>query len=529
MILNLNKKKLITICTIAIFLLAFFIRVFYISQKAGIHIDEGYTHVISTFNEYQIKKPFEKGRVYTGKELKNLIFENNTNLKEALQDVIKLRKNNNNDTSHSTLYHSVYLLWMQGESPISMQNFIYKGCGLNLLFFIFSFFMMYKILQKLFPDNYIIIVGLAFAYLNTGSISNTLLMRPYQLQELAFVVLTYVFIDTFQKLKSNENIISVKNSLIIAFSIAFTALTGFFALVYILLLGSILLFLCLKNKHYKNFLFLSGCAALGFILVFAFYPGYLNGLTSVRGNDVKANITNIFSEYAIYNFIHSTIFYINIINSYLIYTPLIFLLILAVYRKQDKYNSLAVLLIFVSIIYSAIVMYIAPYKVLRYIVPVFPVISLIFTTAIAGARDYAKNILFIMSILLLIIYSLFPYSAVEYTIACPYHYFRSKIENVNDTEYEEFKFIQKPELPVIIVNNPEYSCCLNLIFNMPDNQKYEFIDSTDKIPDKYDHYFLLFERKYSNSKIENINLPKNYVIADRFNPARFEGYELIRK
>ena len=64
---------------------------------------------------------------------------------------------------------------------------------------------------------------------------------------------------------------------------------------------------------------------------------------------------------------------------------------------------------------------------------------------------------------------------------------------------------------------------------MPDNQKYEFIDSTDKIPDKYDHYFLLFERKYSNSKIENINLPKNYVIADRFNPARFEGYELIRK
>lgn len=523
--LNFDKKKLITICSIAIFLFAFFIRIFYITEKAGIHIDEGLTHVVASFNEYQWEKPFEKGKVYTGKELKNLTFKNNTNLKEALKDVKKLRKNNGTDTSHPTLYNSIYLLWMQGENPISMKNFIYKGCGLNLLFFIFSFFLMYKILQKLFPDNFVIIPGLAFAYFNTGSISNTLFMKPYQLQEMAFVTLTYIFIYNFQKLSSKESIINKKNGIFIALSIALTMLTGYFALLYLTILGLILISLCLKNKQFKNILFLISSFIGALILVFAFYPGFLNGLTSVRANDVTGNILSA----NFYSIIYSTIFYFSITISYLMYTPLLIMLVYGLWQKKIKYNKLSLLLIIVGIIYSAIVMYIAPFKVLRYIVPIFPVISLILPTIINGTEGFSKKLLSVTTILLLIIYAVFPFSTVDYTNYSPYNYFRSKIENINDTEYEKFKFIQKPELPVVIVNNPEYSCYMNLIFNMPDNQKYEIFDVTDKIPDKYNHYFLLVERKSSKSKIENFKLPENYTVVDRFNPARFAGYELVRK
>lgn len=526
--INIDKKKIITICTVILFIFACFIRIFYISQKVGIHIDEGYTHVISNFNEYQWEKKFDTHKIYTGKELKNLTFKNNTNIKEALQDVIKLRKNNDNDTCHCTLYNSIYLLWTQGKSPISPQTFIYKGCGLNLLFFILSFFVMYKILQKLFPNSYVIIPGLALAYLNTGSISNTLFIRPYQLQELAFVVLTYIFIINFQKLKAKENIINLKNGIFISLSLAFAILTGYFSLLYIGILGSILLFVSFKNKQLKNLQFLIGCCICALIIVFAFYPGFLNGFTSMRAEEVTSKIeTNPINF--IFNFIFSLSVYIYIIKSYFIYTPLLILMVLAFYLKKEKFDKLQVLLVSFSIIYSFIVMNLAPYKVLRYIVPIFPIISIFLPMFINGTKNIIKKILFILSILLIIIYAICPYSTVDYIRNNPNHYFSSKIENINNTKYENYKFIQQPEVPVVIINNPEYSCCLNLIFNMPDNQKYEFIDSTDKIPDKYKHYFLLVESKNSNSKLKNFKLPKNYKSIDTFNITRFQGYELVRE
>ena len=527
--INFDKKKLIIIFSIIVFLFAFFIRIFYISQKVGIHIDEGFTHVISNFNGYQWDIPFAKDKIYTGRELRDLTFKNNTNLKEALQDVIRLRKNNNNDTCHCTLYNSIYLLWTQGGGGVlSPHEFIAKGCSLNLLFFILEFFIMFKILQRLFPDSYVIITGLAFAFLNTGSISNTLFIRPYQLQELSFVLLTYVFINIFEKLNKRENIINIKNGIFIVLSIAFTILTGYFAILYTAILGLILVFVCLKNKLYKNLLFLLGCLGSAAILIFAFYPGFLNGFTSMRAGETFYN-ASFKSGMCVFRIIHSLIFYFSNVISYLIYMPLILLMILAVYQKKDKYNKSALLLVSGSIIYSIIVMCIAPFKVLRYIVPIFPVMSIVLPMLIYGAKDFAKKLLSAGSILLLVIYAVSPYSTVEYTIVSPYKFFRAKIQNINDTEYEKFKFIQKTELPVIIINNSTYSCYLNLIFNMPDNQKYEFLDSINKIPQNYNHYFLLFERKYSNSKIENINLPKNYEVVDRFNPARFEGYELVRK
>ena len=530
---NKNKRIIIIIFSIIVFLFTFFTRIFYISQKTGIHIDEGFTHVIASFIDYQYKKNFDTGKIYTGKELKALTFQNNTSFKEALKDVKALRKNNNGNKDHTPLYHTCYLLWMQGgDGILTPEDFINKACSLNLLFFILEFFIMYKILQKLFPGSFVIIPGLTAAFLTTGSISNTLMVRPYQIQELAFVFLAYVFIDNFQKINVKESIINAKNGFLITFSIAFTLLTGYFAGIYIIFLGSVLIFSCIKNKMYKNLLFLFSCMVPAIILVFAFYPGFLKGFRAHEVRDINGLIsitdTKLIKDILFINLKHLS----NILVSYIMYIPLIIVMLAALAGKRNKYEKLSLILFITALIFSAIIIYIAPFKVLRYAAPVLPLMSLIVPMLLYSTNGFYKKVLSVISILIITIYAAIPYSSIGYDWSPQYsdgNYFRPKIENINDTEYKQFKFIAKPEIPVIIVNNPGWAYCLNIIFNMDDNQKYEFTDDIKNIPDKYNHYFLLVEKMFVKSKARKFNLPKNHVIVDTFTPARFDGYEVVKK
>ena len=514
-------------------MIAFFIRVFYISEKAGIHIDEGFTHVISSFIDYQYKKNFETGKIYTGKELKSTVFKNNTTLKDALKDAIALRKNNNGNKDHTPLYHTCYLLWTHGGSEVlTPKEFINKGCSLNLLFFILEFFIMYKILQKLFPDSPVIIAGLAAAFLSTGSISNTLLIRLYQMQELAFVFLAYVFIENFQKISVKESIINSKNGIFIALGTAFSMLTGYYAGIYIFLLGSILIFLCIKNKMYKNLLFLFSCLIPAVILIFAFYPGFLKGFRTYQFNDA-ANQLIVTDIKIIRDSLYINLQHVfNILVNYLLYIPLLFVLAFSLFEKKEKYNKLSLILIIIGLIFSAGIIHIAPFKVMRYIAPVFPLISLIIPMMLFSVKNICRTIFIPVTLLIILINALFPYSTIGYDKSPQFtdnNYFRAKIENINDLDFKESKFMLKPDIPVIIVNNPNWPYCLNLIFNMPDEQKYEFVNDINKIPDKYNHYFLIIEKPYVKSEPRKFKLSKHYIIADKFSPARFDGYEIIKK
>lgn len=465
--------------------------------------------------------------------MKSIVFKNNANIKEALKDAIALRKNNNGNKDHTPLYHTAYLLWTQGGAEVlSPKDFINRGCSLNLLFFILEFFIMYKILQKLFPNSSVIIPGLAAAFLTTGSISNTLMIRLYQIQELAFVFLAYVFIDNFQKINAKQDIISIKNGLLITLSITFTLLTGYFSGIYIILLGSVLICLCIKNKMYKNLCFLFCCLIPAAILIFAFYPGFLHGFKTDEVKNIN-NLLIITDIKIIKDILYINLKYMfNILISYILYIPLLIVLFSALFLKKDKYSKLPLILISSALIFFAGIIYVAPFKVIRYVTPVFPLISIIVPMMLYATKNIYQNILISLTLLIIFVNALFPYSTIGYDRSPQYsdnNYFRAKIENINDIDYEEAKFRLKPDIPVIIVNNPGWSYCLTLIFYMPDNQKYEFIDNIKKIPDKYNHYFLIVEKTYVKSKPRKFKLPKNHIIIDHFTPARFDGYEIIKK
>jgi hypothetical protein len=187
--LSIRKTRLLLLL---VFLITIGIRLYWISQKEGLNVDEGLSITLASYNKYMLwSDNYESGRTYTGQELKSISLWENASLRNAVGDVYRLHLNNNGDAPHTSLYYSCLRLWFAGRITSDYREIIRLGTGLNLLFFAISFIAMYWLFKLLFDRDPIILAGLLFCFLNTGSISNTLVLRPYALQETALIAATY--------------------------------------------------------------------------------------------------------------------------------------------------------------------------------------------------------------------------------------------------------------------------------------------------------------------------------------------------
>lgn len=527
-----SKKNIVLIMSIIVFFFSFAVRSYWIKQRCGIHVDEGYTHVISSFVKYNWAEDYENNRVYTGKELKEITFKNTNSLKKTLTDLAELRRNNDYDYNHSNMYYSLYRIWMLGGSDsLSLEEFINRGCGLNLVFFSISFLFMYLLLKRLFGDNNVIPLGLAAAFLNTGSISNTLFIRPYQLQETIFVILTYTFVVYFQKITNRESFITPKDFTILTLVLGLVILSGYFSLVYVSILGLILLLLCFKYKDNKSALLFAGTFLTGFISALIIYPAYFKGFESHRAAQALS-VFNVSDNRTIINFIVGSW---NIFINFLFYFPILICLLIAKIKQDKKYSFIAITLICSAFIWYMGVIYIAPYKILRYAMPIFPILSLIVPVFIYSVKCSYKKVLSIIIFLLLTLNALMPSPKESYDTLFRFDNsrkipFGAVIENINNVYLSAYRFMYKPNVPVIFVKDMVYACYINIIPNMPDEQTYEFSDYADaELLNKYKHYFLLVSRNKLLDEASKFKLPEGYTVIQEFNLGRFQGYELEKE
>lgn len=527
-----GDKNRVVIWSLIVFLFAFSIRVFWINQKEGIHVDEGYTHVISSFVGYNWAKDYNYDYLYTGKEIKDITFKNTTSVKQTLKDLAELRRNNDYDFNHSNMYYSLYRIWMMpGSDVLSLKEFVNRACGLNLVFFSISFFLMYKLLRRIFEDKRVVPLGLAAAFLNTGSISNTLFIRPYQLQETIFLLLSLVFVNYYKKILDNENIITIKDFSILTIVLGLTILSGYFSSIYMGILGLILLVLSLKNKNYKNTWFLAGGVFFAMVFTLIIYPAYFKAFVSLRAEQVYSAFNT--AEFQFKNIVIYLVGLWNNCVNYLIYFPMLIVLISGFIKrnKECKNYKLPLILFLSGLVWYILVMYIAPYKILRYVMPVFPVISIIVPLIVYCAKENIKKILTILCFVLLLINSFMAASKESYdtkfrTSNIRRIPFGAAIENLNIVVHSKSKFVQKPELPVVFVNDMAKCVYVNLVPYFADEQTYEFADHFDKnLMTKYSHYYLLV-CDYLNGMFE---VPKGYKVIDYFNIGRFIGYELVKQ
>jgi hypothetical protein len=507
-------------------MLALGIRVYWLTQKDGFHVDEGLTVAYTFYNDFIVRENYAYGKKYTGKELKETSLVNDTGLKGTLDDMRKLWKDNR-DAPHTNLYYSLLRLSFIGAKPGEISSIIVRGGILNLLLFTVSFIFFFMLMRLLFSGSeFLQFTATLCAFLSTATISNTLFFRPYQIQETMFIIFCYYFVLCLGRKKyfiHEKKFFTgvIKPLLVMSLITAVTLLTGYYAVIFIGLFGLYAVYYQCKNKTFSQIPFYFAVLGLGILFALVLYPKYFSGFISYRGTETLRTISdkkweNISSSLmSAGSFLYKHFFSAPVIFVCFCYCSIwAFLLIRGQKLSEitrdfcDKtlnnltmVNKPACYIFAASIIYLLIVYIIAPYKVLRYGMPVFPFFVIL---PVMLVNSYGNKTQKITACALLLLCASFAFNATR----------EDKIENIFRNKPDQYVFTKNKDIPVYVINGVwsawKYG---NLIPYVNDEQAYYFVD-----------WFKSFEGYFnSGQKIKNINLPEveNYgeiYLVTEYNP-----------
>jgi len=510
------KKTYKILILIAIYLLALGIRIYWLSQKDGLHVDEGLTIAYTFYNNFIVKENYEYGKKYTGKELKEVSLVNDTGLTGTLDDVRNLWKDNR-DAPHTNLYYTLLRLSFIGSKSGDISSIFFRGGILNLLLFTVSFIFFFMLMRLLFPEVELLqYTAILCAFLSTATISNTLFFRPYQIQETLFIIFCYYFTlslgwkkDFIHEKKFFTGVI--KPLLIMSLITAVTLLTGYYAVIFIGLFGLCTIYFQCKNKTFSQIPFYFAVLVLGILFAEALYPKYLSGFLSYRGTETIRTISgNVWKNIGSSIMGAGTLLIKHFFSAPVIFvcfwycSIIVFLLIrgqkLKTFYTLTTEQKTAYFIFAASVVYLFVVLIIAPYKILRYTMPVFP-FFVIFPLLLIDTIGKKTQKIAICAMLLLC--GTFIFNATR----------ESKIENIYRNKSAKYVFTENKETPVYVINADWSSWKYgNLIPYVNDEQTYYFIDWFKSLKGFFD----------SDQEIESIILPdvekydEIYLITESF-------------
>ncbi|MCL2212083.1 MAG: hypothetical protein FWB95_09200 [Treponema sp.] len=489
-----SKKAQLILIFLVIYSLALGIRIYWLTQKNGFHVDEGLSVANACYNEYISAKNYDFNREYSGREVREESLVSNAGFRHALADIGRLWKDNR-DSPHTNFYYSLFRLSLIGLKTGDMKLIIFRGGLLNLILFTVSFIFFFLLIRLLFPDSVILqYFAAACAFLSTAAISNTLFLRPYQLQETMFIIFCYYFVKNIDRqnfICANRDIIINKSITLLCLSLvtAFTLLTGYYAVLFIGLFGIYIVCINCKNKTYKEILFYIFVLCLGVLLALALYPKFFSGFTSYRAGgtvrtlflDAGGNLTSSLTAAGA------------LLVKHFFTIPVLVLCaagaaILIIFKQKLIIQKHGLFIFIASLIYIVITLIIAPYKILRYGMAVYPFLIIFPVMIVDSVKTKAKNISFVIILLFAIS---FLAGAVN----------QDKIENIYRGKSAEYVFSKEKDVPVYVhmfyfedwnyVGTWKYA---NLAPYFNDEQKYYFIISYDALySSPYEEFYLVME------------------------------------
>jgi len=522
-------KRLYTIIIlVVVYSLALGVRVYWFSQKNGLHVDEGMTVTLSCYKEYY---SFEFNREYTGKEVKEKSFAEKLGIKEAMKDIGSLWKDNR-DPPHTNLYYTFLRLSLIGLKNTDIKYIIFRGGILNLLFFTLSFVFFFLTARMLFPGSRLLQFSVTLcAFLSTAAISNTLFLRPYQIQETMFIIFCYYFIKTFDfgnSILNNDKRRIILYIVLLSLITAVTLMTGYYAVIFIGLFGLYIVYSKCREKKYAEIKFYVLILILGVLFAAALYPRYFTGFTSYRATEVSqtmfanisGNIKYSMTTAGTLLFKHFFTFPVIILCVLCLAFMLLQMKMLKLKLKLPQEQELPVqkhawFVFAASLIYFIVTLLIAPYKVLRYGMPVFPffvilpaiLISLITKIDLNSPVTKLRRIPAIAAVLLCICF-------------LPGAFNQNKIENIFLNKSNEYVFSKDKNVPVYVyvhyyaqwnwANLWKYA---NLVPYLNDEQKYYFLQKYEDLHStQYDEFYLVMENFYGLKELKYLEDEKFEIL-----------------
>ena len=470
-----NRKFLIAFIIAFSFIAS--IRVFWFSQKQSLHADELFEIGIINRNEYGFwrgdrffyeEKDFEKGVPVNGLKIKENVFFNDGSLKDCLKDIIHLYICCN-DNPHTDLYYILQRLAFLGTKTFNQKTIFIRSFILNFLIFIFSFYIMFLLVQKLTDNKFLQITILIASFANPASVSVALFFRPFILQEFALILFAYIFLSFYIAIKNKESVITKKAFIQGALVLGFTLVSEYFSLFFIALLGLSIILLCIRQKKIEAVSFFITMFFVGFIVAKIFYPDFGIGffdsrhdyaLVSIKDNLVSAFITSK-------NFINNNFI------PFVIFLPLFIFNIISfmIFLKDNEYESSFVLVV-CTVIYIFLCNFFAPFKnIFRYVAPSSVFLPIILICLLKVKSNIKRFVLLIFQISILLI-------PVLRTI--PFEQNRKYIEHLDDAPYSvsHAEYNKNAAIPVV-VEVPLIKWAVYPYVN--ENQLYYFTNSMDEV------------------------------------------------
>lgn len=515
--INITRASYKWACFVLIFIMATGIRVYRVSNKYDMNIDEAFSVALASCHNYGLTKAFDENKIYDGKTLRDSLLWNKSSLENVVNNLVQLHKDSR-DLPHSNLYYSCLRLCFAGVVTSDLHRIIIQGFFLNLFFFLFSFIFLYKLARKLFDNYWLIVLTLVLAYFNPGSITNTLYLREYQLQEMLLVMLTYMCTDFYYKIKDGVFISTWQSMFKISILTSLVLLSGYFTTLYVVFLGLILLYTSLINKQKQNIPFLICSFCLSLALAGALYCKYFDGYFGYNGNSASALIHSIsWIDNATSSFLK---FFIDI-RGYLLSLPalvLIGIIIIGILSKNQTfysaipYNKLPLILSFCAILWSLIIMFMLSWKGVYYFMSLFPIMILFIPFLVSY---FKRKAIILIAMLFTVIFSIKAITRKEvYMGVLPV----------------EKAYTDNNELPVIIAieDNPSN---LVLLSYFSDNRTFEFTKSPHQFTSKINKYKkLIVITGRGDFYKKQFLIPANYQICQQFSCNwYFDGYILQKK
>ena len=490
------KKLYLTLILVAIYVLSLGIRVYWLSQKEGLHVDEGLTVAIACYNDFMVSKNYEYGIKYTGKELKEASLVSDASLKDAFADVRSLWKDNR-DPPHTNLYYTFFRLSLVGLKTGDIAPIVVRGGILNLLLFTVSFVFFFSLMRLLFTGSELLQYAATFcAFMSTAAISNTLFLRPYQIQETLFIIFCYYFVLSMGWMKyiiyENKLFITVKPIVFMSLITAATLMTGYYSLIFVGLLGLYAVYFLCANKRFIEIPFYFVVLCFGILFAQVLYPKYVSGFFSYRGQEtirtisgntlenIRSSITSAGTFLQKHFFIYPVIAICVLCLAYVIVLLIREHKLVGLQKSHDQkthagsaLQKIAWYILTSSVLFLFIVLILAPYKILRYGMPVFPFLvilpAMLINAIEARTQLWAKLQPWkAAACAMLLLCGCFAFNAVR----------ESKIENIYRGKPNEYAFTQDKDAPVYVINHGSWSLWkyANLIPYLHDEQAYYFID-----------------------------------------------------
>ena len=244
-----NKKYILYSFLFLILLFSLFIRIYWASKQEGMYWDEYHSLSFANYGTFANEDKINSYKNIKGFDiLKDLTFDNSS-IEDCINDIKRLYKDTN-DPFIGNLYYTFLRLAFIGREAVDIKNIIITGTILNCIFSIISFIFLFKIFKLIFENkNEFIIFPLLIFSLSPISISFSMFLRAYQMQETFFIVITYFVLNTIY-----YNKYSILNLILTSIIAGIGYLTLYSSLLFILILSAMLFFNYCLNIDKLEFL-----------------------------------------------------------------------------------------------------------------------------------------------------------------------------------------------------------------------------------------------------------------------------------